>query len=113
MITADCLKVTVDLASDIQLTILALYRLHSFDKYSFINELDRVLLKCGERNLMVIGDINLCILHEKPDSDHYKTVMASHGLEQLINSPTRTVGNSVSCIDHIFFRTRDNFQTYA
>lgn len=50
--------------------------------------------------------MNLCILKESHYVDTYQTLMASNGMDQLINSVTR--GNS--CLDHIYFRSRDKIK---
>lgn len=48
--------------------------------------------------------ILICVLNQSNIADEYQILMSSNGLVQLITSPTR--GNR--CIDHIYFRSRDN-----
>jgi hypothetical protein len=109
--SADALIVTVqlDLDQSLSLTLLALYRLHSQTVASFLNDLNVLLADCSDRNLLVVGDMNLCLLKQSHQVDNYLTIMASNGLDQLIDSPTR----GKSCLDHLFLRTRDNFEFRA
>lgn len=113
--SADVLKVTIDIESDgagaaglqqslpLALTIVAAYRLHSYPINAFLGELTAILDACNDRNLMVIGDMNLCLVKQSAAADEYLSIMASFGLDQLIDTPTR----GDSCLDHIFFRSRD------
>lgn len=106
--SADALKVTVDLnttAGAASLLIVALYRLHAQSLSTFLTDLDLVLSGSKERNVIVIGDMNLCLLKQSTLLDNYLSIMSSHGFDQLIDVPTR--GNS--CLDHIFSKSRDNF----
>lgn len=56
------------------------------------------------KNLIVCGDINLNLLKQTPDSEHYLIKMASYGLDSKINDPTRITNNSQTLIDHVFER---------
>jgi hypothetical protein len=72
----------------------------------FLIELNNALSVCSEKNLIVTGDINLCILKQTANVDEYKMIMSSHGLDQLISAPTRKFANSRSCLDHIYLRCK-------
>lgn len=52
------------------------------------------------KNLFVCGDINLNLLKQTPDSEHYLIKMASYGLDSKINDTTRITNNSQKLIDH-------------
>lgn len=105
MRTADVVKVIVEIQPTVSLTVLALYRLHSHSKQLFTDEFETILSCIYDRNFLVIGDINLCLFDQSTVSDNYKTLMASFGLDQLINVATRSVGNTKSLIDHIYLRS--------
>ncbi len=111
MKSADAIKVTVDIESSagLCLAVVAVYRLHAHSVASFLEELNLSLSKCKDRNLVVVGDMNVCLLKRSLLVDEYLTIMSSFGLEQLIDSPTRVK----SCLDHIFFRSRDQFISYS
>lgn len=109
MYSADVLKLSIELSSELSLTVIAIYRLHSNPTVEFLKELQSLLETTHERNSIIIGDMNLCILHKSQLVDDYQTLMASYGLDQIIDSPTRVTKISKSCIDHIYFRSRDNF----
>lgn len=104
MIAADAIKITIDIGLDWSLSILAIYRLHLFHVRDFLAQLKDILNISTEKNLLIIGDINLCLLEQSRTVDEYLILMSSSGLNQVINAPTR--GNR--CIDHIFFRSRDS-----
>lgn len=103
--SADTIKVTIKIES-ICLAVIAVYRLHSQTIPSFLDDINNVLNSSSDRNLLLIGDMNLCLLKQSPMLDRYLTILFSFGMEQLISSPTR--GNS--CLDHVFFRSRDNLE---
>ena len=87
------------------------YRRPKLNVPVFIQSLDRFLTDSQERNLMVMGDINIDLLKKKTDqtSRDYLNVLQSHGMVSLFNNPTREelIRNSVvkSTLDHIFVRT--------
>lgn len=58
----------------------------------------------SKKNLVSLGDFNIDILVNKPDSDEYKCLMSANGLTSLVNTPTRVFGDSKTCIDHVYYR---------
>lgn len=65
-LTVDALKVKVDIGpTQPFLAVLAVYRLHSHTPALFLEEFNVVLSESKERNLLVTGDINLCLLKIK------------------------------------------------
>ena len=96
-----CLDFTVN---DVIFTILCIYRFGNKSIDAFIDDLTVLLTDTNRTNLLFVGDINLDILVNTRSSDNYLSLMAEFGLECIVNEPTRIVGNSSTCIDHIFFR---------
>lgn len=106
--SADVLKLSI-VFENVVYTMLCVYRLHAFAKSIFICELDSILSACSDKNLIVIGDMNIDILNViDKDSENFLLTMASHGLQSLINEPTRLTDSSKTCIDHIFIRCHKN-----
>ncbi|XP_039297811.1 uncharacterized protein LOC120354539 [Nilaparvata lugens] len=58
-----------------------------------------------EKNIIMVGDINICYLSDMYGSNNYISVLYSYGLYNTIQKPTReeTYGNTVvsSCLDHV------------
>ena len=106
--SADMIKLTIDLHASVSISVIGVYRHHFLPAELFFRELEKVLNVSRERNLILIGDINVCTLQNNDVSYEYKIIMASQGLEQYIFSPTRISKNSRTCIDHVFGRSRDN-----
>lgn len=95
---------------NIEFYLLAVYRLLQFNTKLFTNELNEFLQKqFGKKqfkNLLIIGDCNIDLLNcESNEVDSYKVMMASQGMEALINCPTRVTKVSQTCIDHVFVRS--------
>jgi exonuclease III len=94
--------------------IMAFYRPPNLNVNRFIDELDDLLnlefLK-NEKNIVMIGDINLCYITHMYGADRYLDILYSHGIVNMIDKPIR-VGyynnNLVStCLDHINVRSSD------
>lgn len=86
------------------LKLLCLYRLQGFSEYSFLDELtDKVF----------IGDINISITVDIPIDIKYSSLLNNKGFLSLMNTPTRIVNSSKTCIDHIFVRSKniDSFKS--
>lgn len=90
----------------LDLYILACYRSHSFTPSFFITELNTLLKNCKSKNIVLIGDLNIDILKNDPDSNVYMDFMYDKGFKSCLNIPTRITEKSESCIDHIFIRTK-------
>lgn len=106
--SADCLRVDLEVNGEI-LVFICIYRLHGVNKKTFLSELKHLTRSIKSSNLCILGDINLDILVENNEVDEYVLEMAYNGLECLINEPTRIFNDSVSCIDHVFYRSRKQF----
>lgn len=69
------------------------------------NYLDKTADKNTQKSLFVLGYMNANILDlDNNDVLEYKMVMASLGLESLINEPTRVTNISQTCIDYVYAR---------
>lgn len=91
--------------------ILAIYRPPSQLPTTF-NETLAVYLNnlCNKYDVFtLLGDINLNIKTAVPlfDTSDYLNILSSFGLYSAINSCTRVVGSTESCLDHIFTNKRE------
>ncbi len=107
--SADVLLLNVKVNDNESFTVIAVYRLHSSRRVDFINQLDSLLDELNGENIVLIGDMNYDIFNESNESDDYISMLSSKGLLNLINEPTRVVGNSATCIDHVFVRFSNGF----
>jgi len=92
---------------NINITFLAIYRFHG-DIKEFLIEFAEILNSEKGQNLIVLGDLNIDILHNNcsKERDDYLNLMSLNGLESCINVPTRVTATCKTCIDHIFLRFR-------
>jgi hypothetical protein len=98
-------RVTVDKT---HYSVLVVYRPPNKPVNNFINELDNWLaLEATKKikNLIVMGDINLCYRNHHYGADNYVDVINSHGLSIHIQTPTREeiLNNNITSttLDHI------------
>lgn len=110
MTSAETLCVNLK-AKDSNFVILACYRPPDKNVNTFNNELDKVLDKeplKSEKNMIIIGDINICYLKKTYGTENYLSVLYSKGITNTIKDYTReeTRKNAItrSCIDHINIR---------
>lgn len=86
------------------------YRLQTHNVSEFLNELEVICSLYQNRNFFFLGDININILNKSATTDDYYSILASVGLDSLINVPTRVDLDhhhraiSSTCIDHVFAR---------
>lgn len=111
LISADGIKIDFTL-NGIQFVIFGLYRLHEFNYDIFVNEMSDVLNNTRNKNVILIGDINIDIKSETSMSSAYLMCLASFGLRSL---HTRITETSKTCLDHIFARNSldPNFEYIA
>lgn len=55
---------------------------------------------------IVVGDINFDILSNKHEAQEYLNILSENGYVSCVNAYTRVVGNSRSCLDHFFVKSR-------
>jgi hypothetical protein len=102
--SADVLQLDVRVSDLERFTLIAVYRLHSALRSAFIDDIEDVLTGLGNRNIVLVGDMNLDILSQSAESDNYLSLLSSKGMLNLVNEPTRIKGNSSTCLDHVFVR---------
>lgn len=110
-VSADALEIKFSIPG-VNFAILALYRLHDYSIPKFVSELGDYFIALENnvdfKNFAVIGDLNIDLLKTNiQEVDSYKILMASYGLESLINETTRKTDRTESCIDHVFARVQD------
>lgn len=101
--TADILKVNLE-AAGLKITVIAIYRFHSFTVTDFNTELTLWLPNINCRNLVIVGDLNIDLHSQCPQVEDYKNLMNNQGLAPMINSATRVTESSSTLIDHMYVR---------
>ena len=83
--------------------ILIIYYPLPLNKIKFIQQLDEVLENISRRKtkLIVMGDLNIDILHDHRVSRNFLESFKLNGLEFNDTNPTRIGTTSETCIDHI------------
>lgn len=93
-------------------SLLCVYRSPARDLNNvraFCNDLDNLLRsQNADLHCFLLGDLNLDLLNKQSDTglENYLSVLHSNGYENLINSPTRIAGNSMTCLDHINVKSK-------
>lgn len=86
--------------------ILATYRGFATTREEFIGNLNKIVeSNANDPNRVYVfaGDINIDLLDtDSRNTIHYITMMGSSGFVSIVNSATRKVSNSKSCLDHKF-----------
>lgn len=106
---AECLAVDVA-QGQFQLSVFAFYRPPGNSSTRFLIELEALIQQCNPvGDLCLVGDFNLNTLcPTKGVVADYLALLASHGIENTITTPTReeTVNGKLvrSCLDHISVR---------
>uniref|UniRef100_A0A1B6IHJ5 Endonuclease/exonuclease/phosphatase domain-containing protein n=1 Tax=Homalodisca liturata TaxID=320908 RepID=A0A1B6IHJ5_9HEMI len=107
MATADVVHLHFKLERGIAVDLLAVYRLQAFSINMFNDEFQNTLSCIKSANFIVKGDLNINLLDTSIRSvEDYLILMASHGLNSLVNEPTRINNHSETCIDHVFCRSK-------
>lgn len=97
------------------INILALYRPHPTNPYLFNEELKTFLNNNKGKSQdisLLIGDININIHRHLDYVEEYLNILSEEGYVSYINKTTREEGNSTSCIDHIFIRSKGNSESF-
>lgn len=91
--------------------ISAVYRSPSTDISEFNRHLHSYLesidIKRNNYNIL-IGDMNINILEKDEPTNEYLNILNEFGFVSMVNIPTRVQGNSRTCIDHIFVKSKNN-----
>jgi hypothetical protein len=108
MSTADCLFIKI-VDEEFELTLLAIYRSPNGGIKEYIAELESVLKQNKDKNLLILGDININIMNVNNNNVFsYLLLMSSFGFKSCVNVPTRVTDHSETVIDHVFLRSEDN-----
>lgn len=94
--------------------LLAIYRPPSLCPLQFNNSLQNFLQTNNQKSTItiIVGDINIDISGDSELAQEYLNILGEYGYLSTINSHTRVQGNTASCLDHIFIKTKlpyDNF----
>lgn len=92
--------------------IHAMYRPPATYLLDFIDSL-QVYLQNQNLNYdysIFVGDTNIDILEKNLQSDDYLNILAEFGFTPVINKYTRIQGDSKSCLDHIFIKSKYEFE---
>jgi hypothetical protein len=95
------------------ISFLGMYRSPSqTDMDEFLRVLDRLLTELPKGKINIIaGDFNINILEKNKYVEEYKCLLSEHGFVSTINKPTRETQFTKTCIDHIFVRSKINFNS--
>lgn len=78
--------------------------MHSASVARYLTDIEQIIRSCHGLNVIYTWDINLDLLSDDNAVDAYRGLLASCGLDCLIYEPTRIVGTSQNCIDHLYTR---------
>lgn len=91
-------------------SVTGIYKLPSYNTINFIDALSEYITQyCSSNTEVLAGDINIDISDKNllnPIAISYLNVLSSAGFTSYVTDCTRICGNSRSCIDHIFVRTK-------
>jgi len=81
-----------------------MYRTPQHENKEFLIRLDSLLeqLAHKEKNLILAGDFNIDILKNSTEAKELKNTLTRHGMNYLVNFPTRITETSESCLDNFF-----------
>lgn len=91
------------------ISLFAIYRNCKFSYNYFKNDFENIL-KLTSDPTIIVGDLNVCTIKYNGSGRDYLNTIAAYGFENQINTPTRILGNSVSCLDHVLVRNSKNIQ---
>ncbi|KAG5867001.1 hypothetical protein JTB14_018164 [Gonioctena quinquepunctata] len=105
------LQIKIVLNQNDNLLINAVYKPPNTNPHQFINNLQHYsespLFQTESYNIL-IGDINIDLLKNNELNIEYNNTLKEFGFISTINNPTRVQGGHSSCIDHIFFKSKQN-----
>lgn len=100
--------------NNIEFIITAIYRSPNFfNKNNFLFSLDNYLQKHKSYpNHILVGDINIQILDDDIDNDsnRYMDILTEYGFTKFLQETTRWCESKRSCVDHIFFKSVNNWK---
>lgn len=105
------LKTKIKIGKRNDILVTSCYRSPSMS----INEFNQILIRYFENIekekydfYLFIGDININLLEEDDNTTEYLSILHELGYISSINDPTRIHYNQISCIDHIFIKSKWN-----
>ncbi|KAG5876253.1 hypothetical protein JTB14_015940 [Gonioctena quinquepunctata] len=105
------LQINIVLNENDNLSINAVHRPPNTNPHQFINNLQHYfaspLFQTESYNIL-IGDINIDLLKNNELNMEYNNTLKEFGFITTINNSTRVQGRHSSCIDHIFFKSKQN-----
>lgn len=104
--SADIIKLTVNL-NNVNYLFVCVYRLQFVPISNFVSEFSEFIGKIKNKNVIILGDLNINILNFPPPCDDYIFLMSLNGFMSLINEPTRVTNQTSTCIDHCFSRVNN------
>lgn len=100
----------IDLGHE-KLLLTSLYKSHCVAINEFVDDLYAYLVEQKNvRNHLIIGDMNIDLLHENAKINNYIINYYENGYHSFINLPTRVTNESATCIDHIFGKLNENIK---
>ena len=63
--------------------------------------------------VIILGDMNICLLRESPLSKKYSELLNVYGLSQLIDKPTRVTPTCSSLLDHVICSNINNISQHG
>lgn len=105
MTNADNIYLELSL-SNIDFSILGIYRLQFGSTEIFINELENILQNIKIKNCIITGDTNINLLKNGREKNLYLEVLQEHGFHSIINDITKPNRNFTggTCLDHFMVR---------
>lgn len=83
--------------------VVGIYRSPSSNVHAFLGRFDKLLnfisRKCNY--IFLIGDININTLINSKECRSFKNILKGHGMNCLIDFPTRVCATAQTCIDHV------------
>ena len=80
----------------------------------FIDHLSNSLENLNKDDeIIILGDMNICLLHNSYLSKQYLGVLHLNGLTQLIEKPTRVTSTCSSLLDHVICSKDDKISQYG
>ena len=63
--------------------------------------------------IIILGDMNICLLRKSPFSKKYIDLLNLYGLSQLIDEPTRVTPTCSSLLDHVICSKENNVSQHG
>lgn len=90
--------------------VVGVYRSPSSNVKEFLNRLNILISKMLSRclNLVIVGDINIDVLKDSLEVRDLSKILISHGMDYLVEFPTRVCTTTATCIDNILTNIAKN-----